>query len=131
MIAALAANTPEISSAVTALFFGQHDVGVGIIIGSSIFNLAALLGLSALIAGRLIVRRQGVIFNGAASLMVILALVLLVFKFISAPRVQKPHPKQLSAKIGEFFYLLECNHPENSGVDRWGGTFWQTSSKFF
>ncbi|MGB4869062.1 MAG: hypothetical protein WBP47_03400, partial [Candidatus Promineifilaceae bacterium] len=59
--------------------------GVGIIIGSSIFNLSALLGLSALIAGRLIVRRQGVIFNGAASLIVILALVLLVFKFISAP----------------------------------------------
>lgn len=85
MIAALAANTPEISSAVTALFIGQHDVGVGIIIGSSIFNLSALLGLSALIAGRLIVRRQGVIFNGAASLIVILALVLLVFKFISAP----------------------------------------------
>jgi cation:H+ antiporter len=85
MITALAANTPEISSAVSALFFGQHDVGVGIIIGSSIFNLAALLGLSALIAGRLIVRRQGVIFNGVASLMIILVLVLLVFKFISAP----------------------------------------------
>jgi len=85
MIAALAANTPEISSAVTALLVGQHDVGVGIIIGSSIFNLAALLGLSALIAGRLLVKRQGIIFNGVASLMVILVLVLLVFRFISAP----------------------------------------------
>jgi cation:H+ antiporter len=85
MITALAANTPEISSAVTALFSGQHDVGVGIIIGSSIFNLAALLGVSALIAGRLIVKRQGVIFNGAASLMVILVMVLLVFRFITAP----------------------------------------------
>ena len=85
MIAALAANTPEISSAVTALLVGQHDIGVGIIIGSSIFNLAALLGLSALIAGGLPVRRQGIIFDGAASLMVILVLVLLVFRFISAP----------------------------------------------
>jgi len=85
MIAALAANTPEISSAVTALLVGQHDIGVGIIIGSSIFNLAALLGLSALIAGRLLVKRQGIIFNGVASLMVILVLVLLVFRFISAP----------------------------------------------
>ena len=85
MITALAANTPEISSAATALFLRQHDVGMGIVIGSNIFNLAALLALSALIAGRLPVRRQGVIFNGAASLMVILVLVLLVFKFISAP----------------------------------------------
>lgn len=45
MLAALGAATPEISSAATALFVKQHDVGVGIIIGSNIFNLAALLAL--------------------------------------------------------------------------------------
>ena len=68
MLAALGAATPEISSAVTALFVKQHDVGVGIIIGSNIFNLAALLGLCALLAGRLPLRRQAMIFNGAISL---------------------------------------------------------------
>jgi cation:H+ antiporter len=83
MIAALGADTPEISSAVTALFIGQHDVGVGIIIGSNIFNLAALLGLSALIAGRLPVKREGIVFNGTVSMIVILVLVLLIFGFIS------------------------------------------------
>ena len=61
MISALGADTPEISSAVTALFVGQHGIGVGIVIGSNIFNLAALLGLSALFVGRLTVRRQGII----------------------------------------------------------------------
>ena len=30
MITALAANTPDISSAVTALFSGHHDVGVAL-----------------------------------------------------------------------------------------------------
>jgi cation:H+ antiporter len=85
MLAALGAATPEISSAATALFAKQHDVGVGIIIGSNIFNLAALLGLCALLAGRLPLRRQAMIFNGAISLIVTLVLILLVFGFISAP----------------------------------------------
>ena len=80
MLAALGAATPEISSAVTALFVKQHDVGVGIIIGSNIFNLAALLGLCALVAGRLPLRRQAMIFNGAISLIVTLVLILLVFR---------------------------------------------------
>jgi cation:H+ antiporter len=83
MIAALGADTPEISSAVTALIVGQHDVGVGIIIGSNIFNIAALLGLSALVAGKIPVRRQGVIFNGAISFVVTLVLILLIFRIIS------------------------------------------------
>jgi len=85
MIAALGADTPEIASAVTALSVGQHDVGVGIIIGSNIFNIAVLLGVSALIAGKLRVRRSGVIFNGGISLIVILVLMLLIFRFISPP----------------------------------------------
>src|SRR5664279_2346491 len=72
MIAALGADTPEISSAITALFIGQHDVGVGIIIGSSIFNIAALLGLSALVVGSMPLSRQGIIVNGMTSIIVIL-----------------------------------------------------------
>lgn len=84
MLVALSAATPEISSAVTALFIKQHDIGVGIIIGSNIFNLAALLGICALVAGRLPLKRQSTIFNGAISLLVPLVLILLILKFISA-----------------------------------------------
>ena len=83
MLVALCAATPEISSAVTALMLKQHDVGVGIIIGSNIFNLAALLGITALIAGRLPIKRQALVFNGAVSVIVTLILVLLIFRFIS------------------------------------------------
>jgi cation:H+ antiporter len=85
MLAALGGASPEISSAATALFVKQHDVGVGIIIGSNIFNLAALLGLCALVAGRLPVRRQSIIFNGAASFIATLVLILFIFGLISAP----------------------------------------------
>ncbi len=85
MLAALGAATPEISSAGTALFVKQHDVGVGIIVGSNIFNLAALLGLCALLAGRLALKRQAIILNGAIALLVTLVMSLLVFGLISAP----------------------------------------------
>jgi len=44
MVAALAADAPEITSAVTALAHHQQKVGAGVIIGSNVFNLAALIG---------------------------------------------------------------------------------------
>lgn len=85
LVAALGADTPEISSAVTALFIGQHDIGVGIIIGSSIFNIAGLLGLSALVVGSQPLSRQGIIVNGVTSFIVLLVLILLIYSLISPP----------------------------------------------
>lgn len=85
MLVALSADAPEISSAITALFAKQKDVGIGIVVGSNIFNLAALLGVSTLFAGRLQLKRSATIFNGAVSLIALLIMVLLVFKFISPP----------------------------------------------
>ena len=76
LIAALAADTPEITAAVTALSRGQHDVGIGVVLGSNVFNLAALLGLSAVVAGRITFHRSVVLVEGAVG--VWLALVCLV-----------------------------------------------------
>ena len=53
LIAALAADGPEITSSVTAIAGGHGAVGVGVTLGSNVFNLAALLGLSAVVAGRI------------------------------------------------------------------------------
>ena len=51
LVAALAADAPEVTAAVTALSRGQASVGAGVVIGSNVFNLAALLGLAAVVAG--------------------------------------------------------------------------------
>ncbi|MEO5642621.1 MAG: hypothetical protein ABIQ40_17265 [Bacteroidia bacterium] len=83
MLVALSADAPEISSVIVALFAKQKDVGIGIVVGSNIFNLAAILGLSTLFAGRLQLKRSATIFNGAVSLIALLIMILLVFKFIS------------------------------------------------
>jgi len=79
LLVALGADAPETSSAVTALLSGAKDVGLGVILGSNLFNLAALLGLSAVIAGRLHFRRILVTLDGGVALLAtgVIALLLL------------------------------------------------------
>lgn len=70
LVAALAADAPEITTAVAALAHGQRDVGVGVTLGSNAFNLAALLGLAALVAGRFSVHRRVVLLGGTVGVAV-------------------------------------------------------------
>ena len=52
LLTALAADAPEISSAISALVQHEHAEAVGVIVGASAFNLAAMLGLSAVVTAR-------------------------------------------------------------------------------
>ena len=65
--AALAADAPEVTSAVTALARGQQQVGTGVILGSNVFNLAALIGLGAVTAGGIAVHRRSVLLEGGVA----------------------------------------------------------------
>jgi len=58
LLTALAADAPEISSAISALV--QHDqaVAVGVVLGSNAFNIAAMLGLSAVVTARVRARHE-------------------------------------------------------------------------
>jgi len=82
IVTALGADAPETCSAVTALLAGRHEVGLGVVLGSNIFNLAGLLGLSALVAGRVSIGRRGLWFNGATGLLVTVVAVALVLQWI-------------------------------------------------
>ncbi len=73
LLGALGADSPELSSAVVAILAGAGQVGVGVVVGSNLFNLAALLGLSALIAGGVRVRRGPLLLDAAAGLAITLA----------------------------------------------------------
>src|SRR5712672_1662843 len=70
LVAALAADAPEITSAVTALARGQPSVGAGVVIGSNVFNLAALLGLAAVVAGWIAFHRRVVLLGGVPGIWV-------------------------------------------------------------
>ena len=78
MVAALAADAPEITSAVVALSHGQGAVGAGVVVGSNVFNLAALLGLGALVAGRFGLHRKVVLLSGTVAVWVALVCMLTV-----------------------------------------------------
>ena len=68
LVTALGADAPEIASAVTGIMSGHRDLGLGVIFGSNIFNLAALLGIGAIVAGCIRVGRPGILLNGAVAL---------------------------------------------------------------
>jgi cation:H+ antiporter len=58
LLTALAADAPEVSSAIAALLQGKHDLAVGVVVGSNAFNLAAMLGVSAVVAGHVRARHE-------------------------------------------------------------------------
>jgi cation:H+ antiporter len=70
LVAALAADGPEIVAAVTALLNHQGTVGAGVVIGSNVFNLVALLGLSAVAAGWIALHRKVVVLNGGVAVLI-------------------------------------------------------------
>src|SRR5438477_2354559 len=58
LLTALAADAPEVSSAIAALVQHEHALALGVVVGSNAFNLAAMLGVSALVAGRVRARHE-------------------------------------------------------------------------
>ena len=83
IVTALAADSPEIATAVTALARGQRDVSVGVLLGSNVLNLAALLGLSTFVAGRIALHRRVVAFEGVVAVWVASMTVALVAGWLS------------------------------------------------
>jgi cation:H+ antiporter len=70
ILTALGADAPEISTAIAALVAGHSTIGTGVVVGSNVFNLAALLGLSAIVAGSVRMHRHGLLLNGGVGLAV-------------------------------------------------------------
>ncbi|MHB8658741.1 MAG: hypothetical protein ACYC91_12445 [Solirubrobacteraceae bacterium] len=84
MLAALAADTPEITAAVTALSGHHARIGTGVVVGSNVFNLAALLGLAAVLAGEIALHRRVIILEGVVAMWVAAVCVIVVLAALSA-----------------------------------------------
>lgn len=72
IVTAVGADAPEIASAVSAIVAGHKDTGVGVVVGSNVFNLAALLGVSALITGPVRIHSHGLVLTGGVAAIVAL-----------------------------------------------------------
>jgi len=86
LLVALAADSPEVTSAITAYVRGEPSVGAGVVLGSNAFNLAALLGLGAVVATRIALHRRVVLFEGVVAL-TIAALAAVTLTGIAGPLV--------------------------------------------
>lgn len=77
-IVAFGTSAPEMAVSVKAAFIGQADIALGNVVGSNIFNILFILGLSALIVpltiSRQIIRIELAIMIGTAILAALLAL---------------------------------------------------------
>jgi len=84
LLTALAADAPETASAIAAVVKGQHSVGVGVIIGSNVFNLAAMIGLSAVLCGGIRIRREALAVEGLVGVAATVVAGALILKLIGA-----------------------------------------------
>ncbi len=82
ILTALGADAPEISTAAVAVLSHNTSIGVGVVLGSNVFNLAGLLGLSALIAGGVRMGRHAALLEGSAATAVALIAVTLAAGWI-------------------------------------------------
>ncbi len=84
LLAALAADMPEVTAAITALARHQRAVGTGVVLGSNVFNVAVLLGLGAVVAGWIGIHRRVVALGGSVALWVAIVSVLALTGVVAA-----------------------------------------------
>jgi cation:H+ antiporter len=85
LLTATAADGPELSSAVIAIAHGSHAVGVGIVVGSNLFNLAAMVGGVGLMTGAVTIGRRALLLEGAVALAVACLAAGVLTRVIAAP----------------------------------------------
>jgi cation:H+ antiporter len=84
LLTALGADAPELSTAIAALATGAKAVGFGVVVGSNVFNLGAMIGVSAIVCGRVHLERDALALEGGVALGVTLVAVLFAFGVLPA-----------------------------------------------
>src|ERR1700758_2966577 len=64
LLTALGADAPELATAIAALAAGSTSGGFGGVVGSNVFNLAAMIGASALLCGSVRIERDALALEG-------------------------------------------------------------------
>lgn len=77
---AIGTSLPEFGSAMIATLSGSPDIGVGVVIGSNIWNIAGILGISSFVAGVIATNREEISRDGLMAL--ITSLILMGFLII-------------------------------------------------
>ncbi|BDZ66823.1 calcium/sodium antiporter [Methanobacterium ferruginis] len=76
---AVGTSLPEFGSAMIAILTGSPDVGVGCAIGANVWNIAGILGISAIFAGLITTQRQEVRRDGLMAFLTTLTITAALF----------------------------------------------------
>jgi len=101
VIVAIGTSLPELITSIIALRKGQANIGIGNIIGSNIYNILLILGVSSIIAGNLSTaslfgptQPQNLIPNDFGIMIVFSGIILLFLLYKKIPLINKWHGKQ-------------------------------------
>ena len=93
-ILAIGTSLPELVTSVTAAFKGNSDIAIGNIIGSNIFNILLIIGVSTLISPL----AYNVTYNIQMAILIIATIILSIFPVIP--------PKNEMSRLNGIIYLL-------------------------
>ena len=100
--AAIGTSLPEFGSALIASLGGNAEMGVGVVIGSNIWNVAGILGITATITGLVQAEKKSINRDG---LMAVVTGVLLFVAMIYGYITKQLHISAISSVIMIVFYL--------------------------
>ena len=84
LLTAAGADAPELATAIAALATGAKSAGFGVVVGSNVFNIGAMIGISALLCGNVRIQRDALALEGGVALGITVVVVLLVFGVLPA-----------------------------------------------
>jgi cation:H+ antiporter len=109
-IVAVGTSLPELAASVSSVRKGHHDIAIGNIIGSNIFNLATVLPLPALIAPGLVdanvISRD---YPWVLGLTVALAIAIYLFKKTKNSSIPRWVGLPLIASYGIYLFVISAN----------------------
>lgn len=94
-ILAIGTSLPELVTSITAAIKGNSDIAIGNIIGSNIFNILLIIGMSALIKPI----SYNITYNFDLSILLLATIVLAIFPFI-------PPKEKMSRTNGIIYFLM-------------------------
>jgi cation:H+ antiporter len=110
-IVAIGTSTPELVTSVIAAMRGERDIAVGNVVGSNLFNILCVLGLSAMVApGGIPVPEAAITFDLPVMIVVAVALLPVVFVGYSIARWEGAVFVAYAALYTTYLILNATNH---------------------
>jgi cation:H+ antiporter len=112
---AIGTSLPEFGSAMIAVFSGNPDIGVGVVIGSNIWNIAGILGISSLAAGYIFVKKEELKRDGLMTLLT--AVILLIFMVLFNDITRIVGVILVIVYIIYLYILIKSQHKKSNSED--------------